>query len=192
MRVSAKIVLLSMIGVTVSFIALAGWLFSHIGAPPNYTADAQELEHWKFFIDVVEIIAIGFLLASLGFLIPPLLKEAQHKVDRVEASRIAFVEATTEEKYLPTKIAALSYADAVELVESIHLKKRKAESYKELRQHLKLRDEDRLVWHGRLSSTFEVLIGLLESEASNWDSMDCKNRLQLVRKAVPWKVINPD
>jgi len=190
MRISAKLVLISMIGITVLFVALAAWLFSRIGAPPNYVAEAAELEHWKFFIDVLEIIAIGFLLAALGLLIPPLLKEAQHKVDRVEASRLAYIEATTEEYYLPTKIAALSYADAVTLVESVHLKKHQAESYTELHQHLKLRDEDILVWHGRLSSTFDALTDLLENEASSWDSMDCQARLTLIRKAIPRKVAN--
>ena len=63
-----------MIGITVLFVALAGWLFSRIGAPPNYVADA------------------------------------------------------------------------VTLVESVHLRKHRAESYTELHQHLKLRDEDILAW----------------------------------------------
>ena len=55
MRISAKLVLISMIGITVFFVALAAWLFSRIGAPPNYVAEAAELEHWKFFIDVLEL-----------------------------------------------------------------------------------------------------------------------------------------
>ena len=76
------------------------------------------------------------------------------------------------------------------LVESVHLKKHQAESYTELHQHLKLRDEDILVWHGRLSSTFDALTDLLENEASSWDSMDCQARLTLIRKAIPSKSAN--
>jgi hypothetical protein len=36
-----------------------------------------------------------------------------------------------------------------------------------------------------------VLIGLLESGASTRDAMDCQTRLQLVRKVVLFKLINP-
>jgi len=136
---------------------------------------------------------VGFLLAALGFLIPPLLREAQHKIDRVEGSRLAFIEATTAEQYLPTKVAALPYADAVALIENIHLEKHRAETYEELHEHLKQKkSENHLAWHGRLSSTFEALIGVLEREASSWDSLDYQARLKLIRKAVPWKEINPD
>lgn len=192
MRISAKVILFSIIGITLFFVAIAAWLFSYIGAPPDYIAETKELDHWKFFIDVLEIIGIGFLLAALGFLIPPLLREAQHKIERVESSRLAFIEATTAEQYLPTKVAALPYADAVALIESIHLEKHRAETYEELHEHLNLKSENHLEWHGRLSSTFDALIGVLESEASNWDSLDHQARLKLIRKAVPWKDVNPD
>ena len=192
MRISAKVILFSIIGITLFFVAIAAWFFSYIGAPPDYIAETKELDHWKFFIDVLEIIGVGFLLAALGFLIPPLLREAQHKIDRVESSRVAFVEATTAEQYLPTKVAALSYAGAVALIESIHLEKHRAETYEELHEHLKLKSDNHLEWHGRLSSTFDALIGVLEREAANWDSMDFQARLKLIRKAVPWKDVNPD
>lgn len=192
MRISAKVLLFSIIGITLFFVVIAAWLFFRIGAPPNTIADPNELEHWKFFIAVLETIGVGFLLASLGILIPPLLRETQHKIERVESSRLAFIEATTAEQYLPSKVAALPYADAVTLIEQIHQKKHRAETYEELHEHLKQQNQNHVLWHGRLCSTFEALLGVLEKEIANWDSLDYQQRLSMIRETIPWKKVNPD
>ena len=192
MRISAKVLLLSTIGLTLFFVTLAAWLFFRIGAPPHYIAAADELEHWKFFMAILETIGVGFLLASLGILVPPLLRETQHKIERIESSRLSFIEATTAEQYLPSKVAALPYADAVALIESIHQKKHRAETYPELQDHLKQHNENHVVWHGQLCSTFEALLGVLEKDIANWDSLGYQQRLTLIRDIVPWKEVNPD
>ena len=192
MRISAKVLLLCTIGLTLFFVAIATWLFFRIGAPPHHIAAADELEHWKFFMAVLETIGVGFLLASLGILIPPLLRETQHKIERIESSRLSFIEATTAEQYLPSKVAALPYADAVALIESIHQKKHRAETYQELQEHLKQHNENHVAWHGQLCSTFEALLGVLEKDIANWDSLGYQQRLMLIRDIVPWKEVNPD
>lgn len=192
MRISARVLLFSIIGITLFFIVIAAWLFFHIGTPPNHIADSNELEHWKFFIAVLETIGVGFLLASLGILVPPLLRETQHKIERIESSRLAFIEATTAEQYLPSRVAALSYADAVALIESVHQNKHRAETYEELHEHLKITKQNQVFWHGQLCSTFEALLGMLEKEIAGWDSLNYQERLTLIRATVPWNKVNPD
>lgn len=192
MRISAKALLISIFGITLIFIAIAAWLFFRIGAPPDYIATANELEHWKFFMAVLETIGVGFLLASLGILVPPLLRETHHKIDRIESSRLSFIEATTAEQYLPSKVAALPYAEAVALIESIHQKKYRAETYEELHEHLNQQNQNHVVWHGQLCSTFDALLGVLETEIESWDSLGYQQRLALIREVVPWREVNPD
>jgi hypothetical protein len=192
MRISAKVLFFSIIGITLFLVIIAVWLFFRIGAPPHSIVEQEELNHWKFFLEVSEAIGAGFLLAALGFLIPHLLRETQHKIERIESSRISYTEATIAEQYLPTKMASLTYADAVALIESVHQKKHRAETYEELYDHLNKKNINHTKWHNDLCSTFDALIGLLEKEISSWDTLDYQKRLMIIRKVMPWKVLNPD
>jgi len=49
-RISAQVILFSIIGIMLFFVVIAAWLFSHIGVLPDYIAETKELDHWKFFI----------------------------------------------------------------------------------------------------------------------------------------------
>ncbi len=192
MRISANVLLFGIMGITLFLVILAVCLFYHIGAPSDEVAAQDALDHWRFFLEVSEAIGAGFLLVALGFLIPHLLRETQHKIERIESSRISYTEATTAAHHLPLKVAALDYKDALALIESVHQKKYRAETYGELHGHLSLNKVKHKDWRYSIDSTFEALIDLLEDNISNWDTIDCQKRLSLIRKVIPRKKRNPD
>ena len=161
---------------------LALWLAFHI--EPHKFLD-QNVESWKFIIDVFEIIGIGFLLVALGIIIPPVLREAKHSVERMEQARIHYSETKTAEHYLPSKLAVLSYSDAITFLESVHLHKHRADTYTELNDHLRFQNESRKLWHDHLCMTFDGLFHLLEETIDDWDQLKPGERLERIRKVIP-------
>jgi len=181
MKLSAHQIFYSLIGVTVILIVLAAWLAFHI--EPDKFPD-QNIESWKFIIEVLETILIGFLLVALGVLIPLLLRETKHSVERTEQARIHYSETKTAEHYLPSKLAVLSYSDAITFLESVHLHKHRADTYTELDDHLRFQNVSRKLWHDNLCVTFDGLLHLLEETIDDWDQLKPGERLERIRKVI--------
>lgn len=94
-------------------------------------------EQLRFFLDAYKAIGVGFLVALLGAIIPQLLPEARDRFERFKDSRVAYSEAKTSVIYLPDKLSDLSISDAATVVQDAHKKLHLAETYTELKNHLK-------------------------------------------------------
>jgi len=182
MQKYTRIIILCGVFAAVILIGLAVALIVHVSIPEDL---AGRLKHWEFFVSVFEKILIGFIGGLLGFLLPEIFREGKHKRERIEKSRVAYVEATTAERYLVSKIAGLSYSDSIALIEDVHRRKNLAETYDELDRHLKIHEETHTQWHGRLCTTFDALLGILEDSASEWDSLPSDERLERIRRVIP-------
>lgn len=140
-------------------------------------------EQLRFFLDAYKAIGVGFLVALLGAIIPQLLPEARDRFERFKDSRVAYSEAKTSVIYLPDKLSDLSISDAAKVVQDAHKKLHLAETYTELKNHLK--------WHPHpefwVAYNYWELMAIqkaLRKNVNKWNSLSTEVRLNILLDAL--------
>ena len=136
-----------------------------------------QLKYFEIFGSAYKAIATGIIVAVLGAVIPQLLPEAKYTFEKYRDSRVAYSEAKTGILYLPYKLSNLSYDKAIALVQEVHEKLHLAESYDELREHLKpYNDPD--TWGKNKFHELMAMKTVLSNHIQDWGDIKPEARLQ--------------
>ena len=175
---TARLALKWVVVVTVALFLLATIGFASIDVPPDA---GQRLEYLEFALEVYRALFIGFLVATLGILIPQSFTESKYEFERFRESRLAYSEAKTGIEYLPDRLADLEFAAAVELIERVHVRKHVAETYTELKQHLHGRSPRD--WGDGAYARLAGMRDVLREHSHDWSALDRHERLQMLLAA---------
>lgn len=168
----------------VLFLAALAVVFRLEAHPPS---DAH-LAVLKFDLAMFKVLLAGFVVGTLGILVPAVLTETQNRFQQRKASRAAYSRAKTSIDYLKLQLACSDLASATAAIRQAHFRKHQAELYEDFPVWLVWRygpDMTPRRWdlqmYGRLFAARQVL----EAYTEVWDDLAPETRLALLADALP-------
>lgn len=103
------------------------WLGSSFPAPEK--ASGLKVKYLEQYIEVAQVIVVGFFVALVSVIIQFMRPEARDRFERYKESRQAYSRAKTAVLYLPDRVVNSNPAEAFELVEKAHRQLHLAETF---------------------------------------------------------------
>jgi hypothetical protein len=151
------------------FVAATIWLGRYLSPPSD---PIQELEYFRFTLEVYKAIGLGFLITLLGVAIPNILPEARYEFETSKEARMAYSKVKTGVIYLQYKLADLNFSDAIAHLENLHFQKHLAENYPQSSKNMEWLKNDA---YNMIDSTFKRL-----GKRTDWDSIPRNERLKVL------------
>lgn len=139
----------------------------------------QALERYKLAVELFKVLITGIVVVLLGTILPLVFRLSREHFEHNKEARLAYSEAKTGVDYLHLRLSTASLDQAVEHIQSVHVKKHLAGSYPELLNFLF--GQTTSEWSSKMYERLVATRKVLEENSEDWDQLLPYQRLAILK-----------